>query len=209
MTEFFYDSYKLILKAIFLGVILGAIYDVFKMIRIAKRSDLKPCGTFFERIYPKKTVFGGESAEKNVNETADTVFTIIEDILYFIISALFEILFFLGENDGEIRIYCIIFIIIGFSIYEKTLGKIVALFSHRIIFFVRCLLYWSIYIIIFPIRMLFGSIRKAFMSMYLFMDAKIMMSMRKKYSNDIEKMLIGSAADGFGVFVGVTDEKKK
>lgn len=210
MTEFFYDSYKLLCKAILLGVILGAIYDIFKMIRIAKKSDNIPCGAFFKKIYPKKTIFGSDKhSEKEADKTADTIFTVFEDILYFIISALFEILFFLGENDGEIRIYCIVFIVIGFLVYEKTIGKIVAFFSSRIIFLVRCLLYWVIYIIIFPIRTLFELVKKAFMQIYLMTDRKIILSIKRRYSNDIEKELIRAAADGFGIFKEVTDEKKK
>ncbi len=200
MSEFFYDSYRLLIGAFLLGVALGVLYDVFRVLRISRLSQSTDESGFLKKIKPKKPLFKEKKGAKKAVSAVNDLLVFIEDILFFIIAAAAEILFFLGENDGEIRIYCIIFTVFGFFLYIKTIGRIVIYFSSKIIFFVRCLLYWMFYIIIVPVRYILRVFCKLGNVVYAVTAGKIVSALKKKRSDALKNDFLKSALDGFGIF---------
>ena len=91
---------------------------------------------------------------------SDNWLTFAEDTVFWIRASILEILFIYHINNGAIRVYFIMCTVLGATIYFFTIGKITIYFSVRIIFLIRCLLYWGIYIIIYPIRVIFHFIIK-------------------------------------------------
>jgi len=208
MNDFFYDSYVLILKALVLGVLMGIVYDCFRVMRISRASEITVSGGFFDAIKPKKPLLKSKNGAKVAVKAANDALVFIEDLLFFIVVGASEILFFLGENDGEIRIYCIVFTIFGFFLYIKTLGRIVIYFSAKIIFFVRCLLYWLIYIIIVPVRYILAVFFKLWRAIYAVTIGKIVASLRKKRYEKLKNDFLNVAFSGFGIF-GEDDNYEK
>ncbi|MBR6049920.1 MAG: spore cortex biosynthesis protein YabQ [Clostridia bacterium] len=198
MTELFYDPAALIIKAALLGVVLGVIYDVFRILRISA-SGKAPSGAFFEKIKPKKPLFCRRKPKKERKICGKTL-VFIEDVLFFLISAAAEILFFLGLNDGEIRIYCLIFTLIGFVLYLVSIGRIVIYFSSIIIFFAKCLLYWSLYIIIIPVKHILMFIKKVFAAVFAATVGKAVQRGKRRRSKSLEKAILSDAASCFGIF---------
>ena len=206
MTDFFYDSAGLIIKAALLGVILGALYDVFRILRLSA-SSTAPRGAFFEKIKPRGRLFRPRKPRK-VRKTFKNIAVFIEDIAFFILCAAAEILFFLKENNGEIRIYCLIFTLCGFVLYHVFPGKIVIYFSSAIIFSVKCLLYWTLYIIIVPVKHILNMTKKAARILFASTVGKAVMRAKRRRSSSLEKAIIADAAECFGLFEEVKSVEK-
>lgn len=200
MTDFFYDTWKLLLGAFVLGLAWGAVYDVFRIIRISRSNPPAPSGGFYEKIAPRRKIepFGGRL--KKARGAADAALTFIEDILFFLICAAAEVIFFLAENDGAVRIYCILFTACGYFIYRITLGRAVIFFSSNIIFLFKCLIYWLFYIIMIPIKHFLSLMRKCGSFMYSISVKKLLRAIKKRRSNSLEKSLYDDAGNGFGIF---------
>ena len=166
MIADFYNSYKSFLGAVSLGVIFGILYDIFRILRISRMPHIAPAGKFYDRIaIPKKDGKKHKNVKK-ILHISDSAITIIEDILFWLIITLSEILFIYHVNGGEIRIYFFVCNFIGAAIYFFTTGKLIMFFSVRIIFIFRCLLYWLIYIIIYPVRKILSLFKRILMFMY-------------------------------------------
>ena len=202
MIGFFYDSAGLIVKAIVLGVIFGVVYDVFRILRISS-SAVTPRGAFFEKIKPRKPLLNVRRPKKTAAVGNIAVF--IQDIVFFAICTAAEILFFLRENNGEIRIYCLIFSLSGFIIYLVSLGRITIYFSSVIIFSAKCLLYWSLYIIIIPVKRFLKIIKKVSSTVFAHTVGIVMMKIKRRRSGSLERAIISDAAVCFGLFEEVKD----
>jgi Spore cortex protein YabQ (Spore_YabQ). len=132
----FIKQYELALMFIWaaaLGCVFGILYDVFRIIRRSVRG-----------------------ADRNPVAYA---FIFIQDIIFFIVAAAASAIFFYKFNSGRIRLSGIAFIIVGFSAYYFTLGKLVMLIADAIISFIRSLmrLVWKFICLLFsPVVMLFN-----------------------------------------------------
>lgn len=199
MNGFFYDSYQLILIFLIPGVFLGVVYDIFRILRIGRASDLSVSGALYDKIRPKKPLLGRILHTKSI-KIADNVIVFIEDILFWLIAAVTEILFIFHTNGGEIRIYCLLSSIAGFFLYHQTLGKLAMLFAKQIIFLFRCLIYWILYVIIYPVKLIIKGIRK----LYGLTMGRIFISMKNKrqkaYSDKMKKAVLLAASGGFSVY---------
>lgn len=157
MTDFFYDSYLLILKFLLPGIFLGGVYDIFRFCRIARNDKTyDPIEALQKRFFSHSKIF----KTKHKNRSYDTVLIFIEDILFFIIVAITEILTLYQMNNGEIRIYGLFFSAIGFYIYQKTIGNLLIYLSKRILYGVRRILYIMGCILLVPAIFVFKIIKR-------------------------------------------------
>ena len=131
MIADFYNSYKSFLGAVSLGVIFGILYDIFRILRISRMPHIAPAGNFYDRIaIPKKDGKKHKNVKK-ILHISDSAITIIEDILFWLIITLSEILFIYHVNGGEIRIYFFVCNFIGAAIYFFTAGKLIMFFFGK------------------------------------------------------------------------------
>lgn len=94
-----------------LGAVFGVFYDLFRILRRAMRVvDRNPVAL---------------------------VLIFIEDIIFFTAAAAVSAIFFYKFNSGRIRLTGVIFIILGFSAYYFTLGKLVMLVADAVIGFIK------------------------------------------------------------------------
>lgn len=206
MNGFFYDSYQLILIFLLPGVFLGIVYDIFRILRISRASELSVSGALYDKIRPRKPLFGNTSRifkTKSI-KIADKVIVFIEDVLFWLIVAVTEILFIFHTNGGEIRIYCLLSSILGFILYNRTLGRLVTMFAKQIIFLFRCLIYWVLYAIIYPIKLMINGIKKIALCVYQVTLGRIFVSIknkkRKSYSDKMKSAMLTAAGCGFAVY---------
>ena len=158
ITEF-YGEYSAFVNAVLLGVLFGIIYDIFRILRIARVPYLIPSGKFYELIkIPERKNKKQKNILKKFTEVSDAALTFAEDIAFWIIATIGKVLFIYHVNGGVVRIYFIFCTFIGAALYFFTAGKITSYFSIRIIFLLRCLFYWSFYIIIYPVRLVWLSL---------------------------------------------------
>jgi spore cortex biosynthesis protein YabQ len=93
-----------------LGVAFGVFYDVFRILRRAMRGiDRSPVG--YAVIF-------------------------VQDILFFVIAAAVSAIFFYKFNSGRVRLSGVAFMILGFSAYYFTVGRLVMLVADAIISFI-------------------------------------------------------------------------
>ena len=200
MTDFFYDNAKLLPMALALGFLLGVVYDIFRIIRISRSDPPVPSGGFYKKISQKSKPKMRRMKIEKARKPLFCALTFFEDILFFLICALSEILFFLAFNDGAVRIYCLFFTAAGFFVYIITVGRAVMFFSSNIIFLFKCLIYWIFYIIMIPIRYISIAARKFFSLLFTVSIGRVLRAMRKKRSASLEKALYALADEGFGIF---------
>ena len=89
--------------------------------------------------------------------TTDFV-TYLEDILFWIITGLFLIFILFTFSNGEIRLYNVISLIIGFVCYILTISKFFIKINVIILSFLKNISYKILKILIYPIKFLFKPI---------------------------------------------------
>jgi hypothetical protein len=149
MIAFFYDSWIVILKFLILGIFLGAIYDIFRFSRIARNDptyNIKQ--KIKKRFFPNNTSDNKKTRSKQISES---IIIFIEDILFFIVVAITEILAIFHFNNGEIRICYLIISAIGFFVYQKTIGNLIIFFSKKTLHFLRKIIYIVVCIVLIPL----------------------------------------------------------
>ena len=147
-----------------IGLFFGVIYDVFRISRVmltgngigkASKSDKRIEG-IIKGILPEKSEQTGLWLSKlgRIKDKTVTVLIFIEDILFFIISALFLTVFLFQVNFGQLRLYIYFSAAVGFLVYYFTVAKISAAISGLAVSLIRLALIFSFYKIAKPILIL-------------------------------------------------------
>lgn len=112
--------------ALAVGIGLGAVYDVFRIIRCA----------FF--VFSSEN---GEKRQKNGKNQAffETFLQLILDLLFSIVYTIVIVLLVYYLNNGAVRLYILCLAVIGFFAYYFTVGRLVMRISDAIIRFTKWL----------------------------------------------------------------------
>lgn len=202
MIDIFYGKYSSFLIAIFLGIFFGIVYDAFRIIRISRLPYLMPQGRLYEYIkIPRQKTNKIRKKIANILNFSDNIIIFAEDMFFWIIASIAEILFIYHINGGVIRIYFILCTFLGAAVYFFSVGKLTIYFSVRIIFLLRCLLYWLFYIIIYPIRMIFAVLKKIIYFIVRITVFPIVLAVKAKHKNKYSKkrvyLILDKAKKGF------------
>lgn len=95
-------------KALWLGMILGCLYDFFRITRLAF--------------------------------LLSSLFVLMEDLLFFLLSSLILFNFLLQSNQGQIRYFILVGVVFGWAAYYFTLGRLVMGLAARCIHLIKKLL---------------------------------------------------------------------
>ncbi|MBQ0010510.1 MAG: hypothetical protein KBS76_05370 [Ruminococcus sp.] len=200
MNRFFYDEIWQIFSFLILGFATGSFFDVFRLIRLAFSDDSTVTENAFYRKIAPPHYFDRHEKTKH-GKVLETLLVGIEDVLFFLISSILFSFQTYWVNDGEIRIWGILLLLLGFFLWRMTLGKIVLFFSAQILFFAKILIYWSFYIIIKPIRVAFSFIITVFLTVYRktvsALRAKWILSRRKRYTARECNRILSESRKGF------------
>ena len=162
MNAFFYDSWAIILKFLIPGILLGAIYDIFRFFRIARNDHTYNLKQAIQNRFSSKTDF---DVKKRTTLSESTIL-FVEDILFFIIVAITEILAFFHLNNGEIRFFYLLVSVVGFFVYQKTIGNLIIFFSKKTIYMIRKVLYFVSCVILIPSIFFLRIFKKLFRKRY-------------------------------------------
>lgn len=116
-----------------IGAALGALYDVFRIMRVA----MKPLPDMPARI------------RQFYNTVGDTMI-FAEDILFSLTAAAVVAVFLFHINDGQLRWFVLAGAAAGFSLYYMTVGRLVMLCANAIISFIRSLIRLILRLTLFP-----------------------------------------------------------
>ncbi|MBE6665376.1 MAG: hypothetical protein E7603_04010 [Ruminococcaceae bacterium] len=164
MINFFYDSYLIFLRFLIPGIFLGMIYDVFRLIRIGRNSKTIPLPEAIKnRYFPNKIKRNKKTLKKH---TYPNFLVFIEDISFFLIVSVTEILATYHLNNGEIRIYCLLFSVIGFFCYQKTISLCVIFISKKMAKLFQKILFICICLVLDPIVFFIKKLKRMLSSKY-------------------------------------------
>lgn len=193
MNGFFYDSALNVLSFLCLGVMLGAVYDFFRVLRISRKGTDDLSGGIYDKIKPKKSF----AKPQKLIRLTDSTLTFTEDILFWMTVFASEAIYIYYINDGQPRTDHFILSAAGFMLYRISIGRIVVFLSRQIIFFARCLLFWSVYIIIYPVRVMQKLICRAAARIAKLVFTAIGNAHGRAYSKRAKKRLLDMSASGF------------
>ena len=117
-------------------------------------------------------------------KTTDFI-TYIEDIVFWLFTGAFLIIILFKFSNGEIRLYNIIGVILGFIFYMLTISNLFIKINVRAIIFIKNILYRTISIIIYPIKLILRILRRIFTPFTFFVInlKKVLSSSNKKVKN--------------------------
>ena len=131
-----------------LGLFIGLIYDVFKIVRKLINGEISnKTKNKLEKIkFPLINVqFKGE----NLKIKEKTVYFIV-DILFFVVVTPVMQIFIYTFSSGIVRWYIFLGVFIGFMIYYVSVSRIIIIMYEYIAFFIKVLLSYLIYFIKLP-----------------------------------------------------------
>ena len=153
---------RMILYAAGVGAMLGVIYDVFRIVRIAtcpaKNTAPKRPG-LLRRLLPAENILFA-------------ILVFLEDILFSLIAGVVVAIFIFNINDGQIRWFALAGAILGFFIYYQTVGRLVISVADIILRILRRTIAFLVRITFRPIAFLIGWLCRAAVVLYMTIDAQ-------------------------------------
>lgn len=154
---------QLWLYAFFLGTGLGAVYDVFSIVRVFLGVPFTP---LVERLLSteKNPFFKRPSASKN--QIFNTAIKALLDFLFSFGAFCLMILLFYQQNEGRIRIHAILCLVTGFFLYRVSLCHFLRPCLELILLSTVNLVRYTICFLIFPFHAVFMWGRKKLLHFY-------------------------------------------
>lgn len=131
MADNYGEIYTYIFYSVGIGALIGIVYDIFRIIRIASTVPVVLRGEKHQKEYRSGIV---------VN-----IIVFVCDILFFLIAAVISAIFIFYANNGRIRGIALFGSLCGFTAYYNTIGRLVTMvstsvirFIYSIFHFIRC-----------------------------------------------------------------------
>ncbi len=119
MADNYSQIYSFILYSLVIGVLLGTVYDVFRIIRMA-----------FTVPGIVADIYRGR---RHRSRFTVNVIVFICDILFFVVAAVISAIFIFYANNGRIRGIALFGSLVGFALYYNTVGRLVTLIAGSVI----------------------------------------------------------------------------
>lgn len=115
--------------------------------------------------------------------------TYIEDILFWLFTGFFLLFILFQCNNGEIRIYHVIGLIIGAIFYMISISKLFIKINVLILTFLKDILYKTVRVILYPMKLFLKIVKKIFAPLPFFVIniKKILLNSIKKIRNNEKK----------------------
>ena len=185
MEIFPFEIFKWALRAFLCGVIMGVLYDVLRLSRAMMGYHYIPA----ESPIIKNRFTDRFPIKKNDHVTGKAYFKLIlfiEDVLFVLIfCAAFVFVLFYG-NNGEFRAIFLFAIILGFSSYYISFGRLTVLFFDLWVIYIRAIFCHVIYCALLPIRFLLGQCIKGFKKI-LYIFSQLLENIKIKRYNKKER----------------------
>lgn len=143
--------------ALLLGFFAGFLYDLLRITRVF-------FGVHYSRRAAKRIrelhlpLLTQRKRRKESHALGVVVF--LEDLIFCLLVGVSLILLFYAANNGKIRFSALLVSGAGFLLYRGTLGRLMMVFSEVIAFCVETAVRYAVFFLLYPIRKLFGWIRK-------------------------------------------------
>lgn len=156
-----------LLKAFLCGVILGGVYDVFRIIRIFM--GMSSTCTDGVRWEAKRSLPLVGKLEKRgiLNAKVANAVIVLEDILFMLIACVMTLSLLFFYNDGKFRLIAILSQLFGFTCYHVSVGRLVISCSSFVITVLRILAAYLIFFVRTPFLLICKTVYKGLRALKL------------------------------------------
>ena len=195
------------LYSIAVGFFLGAVYDVFRILRIALEIHTEPSAVENPRNgkkEPREEQKSPDAAKKikkallRILRAGNGAIIFIEDIVFFTICAAVITIFIFNINDGQIRWFALAGSGAGFAVYYFTVGKIVMFCAKKIIAFIKAVILFILRITVFPVIKLISALFRLLKKIAAGIYRKIHLAIHKIKTKKIKENALREAENLFG-----------
>lgn len=189
-----------VLHSFLCGVLLGAVYDCFRLSRILLGITVRRHARA-ERLYKKSYPFIGEpSSRPAVSEGAASVLIFISDVLFSLIAIVSVLVVAFFRNDGRIRAECLLATAVGAAAYLISIGRLTMHLSPYVAFLLRLTLAYLRLAVMLPIRLVCRLIKNALMRVRAYaavrIKAHVITKESKKYTSYVRRLSENAFLDG-------------
>ncbi len=163
----------LLVYSFLFGAFAGALNDAGKIFRALLLE-----GTSTKRqqkLCDIKLVLIGRLPQKKESKALPVIIFLCDVLLFLCIGCGIAILNYYF-NKGQMRLYTITAVAVGFLFYYFTIGKIISVFSDYLVFFLRAVTAISLKLFLTPFAIAFGCLKK----IILLLVRKIVFALEKK-----------------------------
>ena len=191
--------FYLLISSFFLGVGMGGVYDVHRVIRVffgVSYSKKRPSERLLRPLPIVKRPLG-EIQPSKLTGILLAVLIFLQDVVFFCIAGGGVVILNYAYNDGQFRFYTVVALFLGFFLYYFTIGKLVIYLSEWIVYLLRAAFTILIFVLSWPFRKLclfFGRMMKKIFSN---LKKRIAKQRKKVYNIRKEKECLQAAARGF------------
>lgn len=190
----------LIVQAVILGLTLGFFYSVLCVVRIlfTAGSTSEAERKLSEICFP---LIGKASVARKTRRCGHFfvwILTFFQDILFCLSASVGILLLAFVGNQGRIRWFLLVGSLIGFLLFFKTLGKLIAYFSEWISAGLHVVFRYVWFLLFFPLRALFDVLRKLICNLTEKMERKRRSKRDVAFRKAEMSRLLSAASEGFG-----------
>ena len=189
----------LLLSSFFLGVGVGAVYDVHRIVRIffgVQYSKKRPSELLL-RPLPMVGRPLGEIRQRKWKNCFLSVLIFLQDVFFFCLAGVGIVILNYAYNDGQFRFYTVVALLLGFLSYYFTIGKLVIYLSEWIVFFLRAAFSILFFLLLQPVIKLFTLVSFIMKKIISNLQKSIAKKRKKVYNINKEKDCLCAAKQGF------------
>ena len=149
--------------AVLFGILAGLFFDLIRMLRTALCFSFLRIGKT-EALFCKEWPLIGRIPQKKGDEKREIVVCFITDSLFWMVLSLGAVLFLFFFNDGIFRWFFALGTLCGFSAYYLSISRLVLLFFHYILFFLKLFFRYVLHFLSIPFIMLIRILKRVGLS---------------------------------------------
>ncbi len=174
------------IASVILGLVLGALYDVIRIIRALL--GISYINRFTQRLKELRLALIKNPLFKEGahSRTFDSIIIFVTDVVYFLAVTLALMIYIYHMNSGIVRWYIFAGAIVGMLMYYVTIGRLVISVSEYIVFFLKVIFSYLSFFISRPFILLYLKIKPCFSKIKLHKKRK-----NKSQKQRVELVKIG------------------
>lgn len=191
--------FLLLIFSFFGGAIVGAIYDIHRIIRVwfgVRYTHNRP-ERLLSRPLPLLRRPLAEIRQGRLKKSLLSVVIFFQDILLFCVAGIGVAVLNYTFNDGRFRFYSVVALLVGFLLYYFTLGKLVIFISEWIVFFLRAAFLVLFYLLMKPFVLIWKFLGKNIAKVRSNLWKALAKRRKKMYNKSKMKNCFEAAERGF------------
>lgn len=213
MIDAFYSpAIKIPALALLLGAVLGVIYDAFRLLRMMSRRGYDISDKY--RAFISGGIKSPGMLRGKLAVLSGNTLIFVEDIVFWLTVAFSEIIFMYYFCSGQLRIFVMLFSLLGFTAYYNSIGRVVRYLGSYIIFTVKWVIYrFAVRPALFVLKKIYSVLEKLYKAtLYKLFSAiyvKIMLIRTQRLYKKAYAYIIGGGNEDAYEKKGNTKEKRQ